>query len=98
MPPNEEHTYLGLDFSTQQLKGVIVGEDLQILHETQVQFDTNLPEFRLHEWDQPQHHNLRITGQHTIESTLKMFVTKGYITCEFCILYILVVTIIVQVT
>lgn len=48
MPPNEEHTYLGLDFSTQQLKGVIVGEDLQILHETQVQFDTNLPEFRTH--------------------------------------------------
>lgn len=30
-----------------QLKGVIVGEDLQMLHETQVQFDTTLPEFRL---------------------------------------------------
>nr|CAD7449202.1 unnamed protein product [Timema bartmani] len=31
-----------------QLKGVIINNDLQILHETQVQFDTDLPEFRTH--------------------------------------------------
>ncbi|CAG2056155.1 unnamed protein product [Timema podura] len=30
------------------LKGVIINNDLQILHETQVQFDTDLPEFRTH--------------------------------------------------
>nr|CAD7597348.1 unnamed protein product [Timema genevievae] len=30
------------------LKGVVINNDLQILHETQVQFDTDLPEFRTH--------------------------------------------------
>nr|CAD7421594.1 unnamed protein product [Timema poppensis] len=30
------------------LKGVIINNDLQILHETQVQFDADLPEFRTH--------------------------------------------------
>nr|CAD7577927.1 unnamed protein product [Timema californicum] len=43
-----DSTYLGVDFSTQQLKGVIINNDLQILHETQVQFDADLPEFRTH--------------------------------------------------
>lgn len=31
-----------------QLKAVVVNEELQILHETQVQFDNDLPEFRTH--------------------------------------------------
>uniref|UniRef100_A0A1B6CG66 Carbohydrate kinase FGGY N-terminal domain-containing protein n=1 Tax=Clastoptera arizonana TaxID=38151 RepID=A0A1B6CG66_9HEMI len=48
IPEEEEKTYLGLDFSTQQLKGVIINDKLEILHQTQVQFDTNLPEFRTH--------------------------------------------------
>ncbi|XP_014238905.1 xylulose kinase-like [Trichogramma pretiosum] len=39
-------TYLGLDFSTQQLKAVIVDDDLAVLHETNVQYDNDLPEFR----------------------------------------------------
>ncbi|KAK2575698.1 hypothetical protein KPH14_012088 [Odynerus spinipes] len=39
-------TYLGLDLSTQQLKAVVVDSDLGILHETSVQFDNDLPEFR----------------------------------------------------
>ncbi|XP_012268457.2 xylulose kinase isoform X2 [Athalia rosae] len=39
-------TYLGLDLSTQQLKAVIVNDDLMVLHETNVQFDNDLPEFR----------------------------------------------------
>ncbi|XP_065214993.1 xylulose kinase [Planococcus citri] len=43
-----EKTYLGLDFSTQQLKGIIVGEDLNVLLEESVEFDSVLPEFRTH--------------------------------------------------
>ncbi|XP_033226806.1 xylulose kinase [Belonocnema kinseyi] len=39
-------TYLGLDLSTQQLKAVVVNNDLEVLHETSVQFDNDLPEFR----------------------------------------------------
>ncbi|XP_011141834.1 xylulose kinase isoform X2 [Harpegnathos saltator] len=39
-------TYLGLDLSTQQLKAVVVDDDLAVLHETSVQFDNDLPEFR----------------------------------------------------
>ncbi|XP_075231647.1 xylulose kinase-like [Lycorma delicatula] len=48
MTLKDECTYLGIDLSTQQLKGVIVDENLQILSETHVQFDSMLPEFRTH--------------------------------------------------
>lgn len=41
-------TYLGLDFSTQQLKGVIVDDDLHKAFEATVHFDTELQEFRTH--------------------------------------------------
>uniref|UniRef100_A0A2H8TTC8 Xylulose kinase n=1 Tax=Melanaphis sacchari TaxID=742174 RepID=A0A2H8TTC8_9HEMI len=41
-------TYLGLDFSTQQLKGVIVDDDLHKIFEATVHFDTELQEFRTH--------------------------------------------------
>lgn len=39
-------TYLGLDLSTQQLKAVVVDHNLAVLHESSVQFDNDLPEFR----------------------------------------------------
>ncbi|XP_008557575.1 xylulose kinase [Microplitis demolitor] len=39
-------TYLGLDLSTQQLKAVVVDDQLQVLDEAYVQFDNDLPEFR----------------------------------------------------
>ncbi|PNF32176.1 Xylulose kinase [Cryptotermes secundus] len=42
----DESTYLGFDFSTQQLKAVELNSDLQILNNAAVQFDTDLPEFR----------------------------------------------------
>lgn len=38
--------FLGLDFSTQQLKAVVVDEKLEVLHEAAVNFDRNLPEYR----------------------------------------------------
>jgi xylulokinase len=38
--------YLGLDFSTQQLKAVCVDEQLTITHEFSVAFDEDLPEFK----------------------------------------------------
>ncbi|XP_069674965.1 xylulose kinase [Periplaneta americana] len=41
-----ETTYLGFDFSTQQLKAAVLNNSLQILQETVVQFDSDLPEFR----------------------------------------------------
>ncbi|XP_077296795.1 xylulose kinase-like isoform X2 [Arctopsyche grandis] len=43
-----EITYLGFDWSTQTLKAVIVNDDLQILQEAEVQYDSDLPEFRTH--------------------------------------------------
>ncbi|XP_066583123.1 xylulose kinase isoform X2 [Prorops nasuta] len=39
-------TYLGLDLSTQQLKAVVLDDNLNMLHESSVQFDNDLPEFR----------------------------------------------------
>ncbi|XP_045483505.1 xylulose kinase-like [Harmonia axyridis] len=39
-------SFLGLDLSTQQLKAVIVNENLEILHEETVIFETHLPEYR----------------------------------------------------
>ncbi|XP_047468038.1 xylulose kinase [Mugil cephalus] len=38
--------YLGLDFSTQQLKVVAIDENLSVVYQNSVQFDSKLPEFR----------------------------------------------------
>ncbi|KAM4718109.1 xylulose kinase isoform 2-T2 [Anableps anableps] len=38
--------YLGLDFSTQQLKVVAIDGGLSVVHQDSVQFDSELPEFR----------------------------------------------------
>uniref|UniRef100_A0A1A8QLU3 Xylulose kinase n=1 Tax=Nothobranchius rachovii TaxID=451742 RepID=A0A1A8QLU3_9TELE len=38
--------YLGLDFSTQQLKVVAIDGDLNVIHQNYLQFDSELPEFR----------------------------------------------------
>ncbi|XP_042566235.1 xylulose kinase isoform X3 [Clupea harengus] len=38
--------YLGFDFSTQQLKVVAIDENLDLIHQNNVQFDIELPEFR----------------------------------------------------
>uniref|UniRef100_A0A8C2XHC4 Xylulose kinase n=1 Tax=Cyclopterus lumpus TaxID=8103 RepID=A0A8C2XHC4_CYCLU len=38
--------YLGFDFSTQQLKVVVIDGDLNVVHQDNVQFDSELPEFR----------------------------------------------------
>ncbi|KOB76762.1 Uncharacterized protein OBRU01_05160 [Operophtera brumata] len=39
-------TFLGFDFSTQRLKALVIGEDYGVLHEADVEFDVDLPEFR----------------------------------------------------
>ncbi|XP_053210639.1 xylulose kinase-like [Panonychus citri] len=41
-------TYLGFDFSTQQLKAIAIDDSLEIIHQAIVQFDSDLPEFRTH--------------------------------------------------
>ncbi|XP_013775046.1 xylulose kinase-like [Limulus polyphemus] len=43
-----DKTYLGFDFSTQQLKAVVINENLEVKHEVTVHFDSELPEFRTH--------------------------------------------------
>lgn len=58
MGTDSNATYLGFDLSTQQLKAVVVDNDLAVLHETSVQFDNDLPEFRtyggvIHKKDEP---------------------------------------------
>ncbi|XP_071368721.1 xylulose kinase, partial [Centroberyx affinis] len=40
--------FLGFDFSTQQLKVVAMDADLKVVHQDNVQFDSELPEFRTH--------------------------------------------------
>ncbi|XP_077160207.1 xylulose kinase isoform X1 [Paroedura picta] len=45
-PP--EASFLGLDFSTQQLKVIAIDEQLRVIHENHVNFDKELPEFRTH--------------------------------------------------
>ncbi|CAG9856227.1 unnamed protein product [Phyllotreta striolata] len=42
----EGPTYLGLDLSTQQLKACVVDDNLSLIAEAIVQYDTDLPEFR----------------------------------------------------
>jgi xylulokinase len=37
--------FLGLDLSTQQLKGIIVTEDLECVYQTNVEFDGDLPQY-----------------------------------------------------
>ncbi|KAF2360695.1 Carbohydrate kinase FGGY N-terminal [Trinorchestia longiramus] len=39
-------TYLGFDFSTQQVKALVITDDLKVLQEAAVHFDSELPEFR----------------------------------------------------
>ncbi|XP_063003489.1 xylulose kinase [Elgaria multicarinata webbii] len=43
-----EPYYLGWDFSTQQLKVVVIDEQLRVIHEDNVNFDKDLPEFGTH--------------------------------------------------
>ncbi|KAL0270453.1 UNVERIFIED_CONTAM: hypothetical protein PYX00_007865 [Menopon gallinae] len=40
--------YLGLDFSTQKLKAVVLDKELKLIHESEVNYDVQLPEFRTH--------------------------------------------------
>lgn len=58
MSATSNATYLGFDLSTQQLKAIVVDNNLAVLHETSVQFDTDLPGFRtyggvIHKKDEP---------------------------------------------
>ncbi|KAJ8010627.1 hypothetical protein DPEC_G00077040 [Dallia pectoralis] len=48
MAASTDSFYLGFDFSTQQLKVVAVDGDLNVVYQTNVQFDSELPEFRTH--------------------------------------------------
>ncbi|XP_017260951.3 xylulose kinase, partial [Kryptolebias marmoratus] len=42
----EPALYLGLDFSTQQLKVVVIDGNLNLVHQDGILFDSELPEFR----------------------------------------------------
>ncbi|KAG1682898.1 Xylulose kinase [Nymphon striatum] len=43
----KERMYLGLDFSTQQAKAIIINDNLAVLQEVAVQYDSDLPEYSL---------------------------------------------------
>ncbi|XP_077364478.1 xylulose kinase-like [Festucalex cinctus] len=42
----DREAYLGFDFSTQQLKVVAIDHNLNVIHQSKVHFDSQLPEFR----------------------------------------------------
>uniref|UniRef100_A0AAQ5XN74 Xylulose kinase n=1 Tax=Amphiprion ocellaris TaxID=80972 RepID=A0AAQ5XN74_AMPOC len=46
MAAGRDSLYLGLDFSTQQLKAVVIDGNLNVVHQSSVQFDSELPDFR----------------------------------------------------
>ncbi|XP_071517500.1 xylulose kinase-like [Panulirus ornatus] len=48
MVSHEPKNYLGFDFSTQQVKAIVVSDQLELLQEAAVQFDNDLPEYRTH--------------------------------------------------
>ncbi|XP_050960553.1 xylulose kinase isoform X1 [Labeo rohita] len=48
MAEGADSCFLGFDFSTQQLKVVAVDGNLEVIHQSSVQFDRELPEFRTH--------------------------------------------------
>ncbi|XP_055928953.1 xylulose kinase-like isoform X1 [Argiope bruennichi] len=58
----ENNSYLGFDFSTQQLKAVVINEDLEVTHQSFVNFDFDLPEFRTHGGVHCQEDNLTVTA------------------------------------
>ncbi|XP_028026248.1 xylulose kinase [Bombyx mandarina] len=43
---SKNKSFLGFDFSTQRLKALVINEDYNVLHEADVEFDVDLPEFR----------------------------------------------------
>jgi len=46
MPPKIQNPlYLGLDLSTQQLKAILISNDLNVKHEIAVHFDNDLPHY-----------------------------------------------------
>jgi len=45
---NCEKRFIGFDFSTQQIKAVVINEDLKVVAEASVHFDSMLPEYRTH--------------------------------------------------
>ena len=45
MSADDQPLFLGLDLSTQGLKAVIIAEDSQVVHESAVNFDRELPHY-----------------------------------------------------
>ncbi|XP_074596739.1 xylulose kinase-like [Brevipalpus obovatus] len=43
---SDKATYMGFDLSTQQMKVLVINDELKILHQASVMFDIDLPEFR----------------------------------------------------
>jgi len=45
---NGAKNFIGFDFSTQQIKAVVIDENLEVVAESSVHFDSMLPEYRTH--------------------------------------------------
>jgi len=46
----QERHFIGFDFSTQQIKAVVVNSGLEVTAETHVHFDSMLPEYKRQLW------------------------------------------------
>ncbi|XP_039609588.1 xylulose kinase isoform X2 [Polypterus senegalus] len=55
-------SYLGFDFSTQQVKVVAIDEDLQVIYQNSIQFDTELPLYRTQGGVHIHNDNLTVTA------------------------------------
>lgn len=45
---NRSRHFIGFDFSTQQIKAVVINEQLEVTAQAHVHFDSMLPEYRTH--------------------------------------------------
>jgi xylulokinase len=54
--------FLGFDLSTQQLKALAIDNELNILHESSVHFDDDLPEYKTQGGVHKQEDNLTVTA------------------------------------
>ncbi|KAH8038642.1 hypothetical protein HPB51_002786 [Rhipicephalus microplus] len=72
-------SYLGLDFSTQQLKGLAIDDKLKVVCEAAVQFDNDLPEYRTQNGVNKNRDTLTVTAPAIMEHSAFEILRCGWI-------------------
>ncbi|XP_062572801.1 xylulose kinase-like [Saccostrea cucullata] len=62
MDAGQDRLFLGFDFSTQQIKAEAINDSLQLVNETAVKFNSDLPEFKTHEGVHIHNDNVTVTA------------------------------------